>query len=95
MQDHGYVVRVEGSDVEKRVDLDPAKQRPESHLLTKRSEWQLMPNQPSVTPYCWDAMVCSKCYSLYRRDRRACLITVAVQTRHTVSSSEENCDRRQ
>ena len=25
VQNHGYVVRVEGSDVEKRVDLDPAK----------------------------------------------------------------------
>ena len=63
VQDHGYVVLEEGTGVEKRVDLQRTKQRPETYQLTKKGEWQLMPNQPSIQPYSWDAMICTRCYS--------------------------------
>ena len=63
VQQYAYIVCEEGVgvEVEKRVDLIPAKQRPPHVLLTVRGEWQLLPNQSSAVPYSHDAMICARC----------------------------------
>ena len=63
VQAHAYVVQEVGLDHEKRVDLLPTKYRAEDSVLQMRGEWQLLPHQPSVVPYSWEAVVCQHCYA--------------------------------
>ena len=63
VQAHAYIVQEAGVDLEKRVDLLPSKFRAEDHVLQARGEWQLLPHQPSIVPYSWEAMICQRCQS--------------------------------